>query len=251
MPAASKSSGKTGLITYRQKELFIGPPGIMGFANLLVPDEDAAKRFNQAPEFKVNIHFDSDSQQRLIDLLEGETEALVSGYEREAGKDAKRPDPREFVEDKLKEAHERSKCQDPYMVFKNKADYKDRDGVTHRKTMRAWDSRGNDLDLPGLHLGMGSLIQPVCQLGMWSSPLVKNPTYSFSLQGVRVLKLVAFGGGASVGRMSDDELAAIGDIEVDDLSAFARKDDQEDKPTRPRRSESSNYASDMDDELPF
>ncbi|MFZ3194114.1 MAG: hypothetical protein WA154_13030, partial [Moraxellaceae bacterium] len=174
-----------------------------------------------------------------------------------------KPDCAEWVSDHLKPAHEKSKNQDPFVTFKNKADFQDKQGRTVRKTMKAYDGKGGLLDLPSLKLGMGSVVQVVLTPGLFMNALIKTPTPTLKLQGVRVLKLVQFGagGGGAIEEVSQDDLALLGtDFEVEDLAGFVSKPAGDNlvaglaelgRAATNKRPTNRDFQEDLDDEIPF
>lgn len=251
MPAAKKSN--PGVIAVRSKKLFITPPGPMGFANLIEPDDafDALK-------FNVRQHYAEEASERLISLIDAQVIAPLWDELMEALTEAKKaaprggwvkPDARSWVEDHLKEPSEKSRVQLPTIQWANEAEYKDKDGSLQRKTMKAYDSKGKVLDLASLKLGMGSIIQSVLIPGLYVSPIQNKgqPAPSFKLQGVRVIQLKQFGGGGQgLGELDEADMSLLGeDVEVDDLASYAKAADAPAQRNRPV----SDF--DADDEIPF
>lgn len=256
MPAAKPKSG--GVVAVRASKSFFTPPGPLGWSNLIEPDAafDSLK-------FKANIHLDEKAQEILAGRIGKEMDELFPKFLAEAEKAEKAaprggwviPEADAWVDDHLKEPKENSRIQLPFVSFANDAEYRDKkSGKMVRKTMRAYDVQGQMLDLPSLHLGMGSIVQLVLIAGVFVSPLVKEPTPSFKLQGVRVIKLEQFGGGGgSMGEMDDEDMALIGDTsDFADLSAYAAKP----KPDASKRAKPGRTDDDLDDgfdddEIPF
>jgi hypothetical protein len=247
MAAAKKSS--SGVIAVRSKQLLITAPGTMGFSNLLEPDDafDALK-------FNVQIHYNEDQQARLVAQIGQGIEENWTAFLKEVSDKPEPkggwqiPDAEGWVRDHLKEPSERSRTQQPSIQWANDAEFRNKDGQLQRKTMRAYDASGKLIDLPSLRLGMGSIVQAVLIPGLFISGLVKQPAPSFKLQGVKVLKLVQYGGGGgSLGDVSEEDMALLGDdVEVDDLGSYAKKDDA--PKGKPARAPSD---FDLDDEIPF
>lgn len=249
MAAASKKPS-SGVIAVRSKQLLITSPGTMGFANLIEPDDafDALK-------FNVQIHYNEDQQARLVaqiqeHAIDGNWESFLKEVadKPEPKGGWQKPDAQVWVDDHLKEPSERSRTQQPSIQWANDAEFRNKQGQLVRKTMRAYDAENTILDLPGLRLGMGSTVQAVLIPGLFISGLVKQPQPSFKLQGVRILKLVQYGsGGGSLGNVSEEDMALLGDdVEVDALSAYAKKEEK--APARKPRQDSD---FDMEDEIPF
>jgi hypothetical protein len=248
MPAAKKSA--SGVIAVRSKQLLITSPGTMGFANLIEPDSafDALK-------FNVQVHYNEDQQERLVgQIQEHAIDANWPAFLKEVSDKPEpkggwvKPDAEAWVDDHLKAPSERSRTQQPSIQWANEAEFRNKQQQMQRKTMRAYDKDNNILDLPGLKLGMGSIIQAVLIPGLFISGLVKQPAPSFKLQGVRVLKLVQWGAsGGNMGGVSDEDMALLGeDVEMDELASYARK--EESKPAASQRPVSD---FDLDDEIPF
>lgn len=249
MAAAKKST--SGVTAVRSKQLLITAPGTMGFANLIKPDDafDALK-------FNVQIHYTDDQQARLIEQIqEHAIDANWPSFLKEVGDKPEpkggwqKPSAQTWVDDHLKAPSERSRTQQPSIQWANEAEFRNKDGQLQRKTMRAYGSKNELLDLPSMKLGMGSIVQAVLIPGLFISGLVKQPAPSFKLQGVRVLKLVQFGGsGGSLGDVSEEDMALLGDdVEVDDLGSYGKKA-EDSTPSKAKRPPSD---FDMDDEIPF
>lgn len=224
MPAKPQSGG---VVAVRSKQAFVTPPGPLGFSNLIEPDDafDSLK-------FKANHHYSEDAQEALIKRIDGQLEDLWPDFLKATEKAEKaapkggwvKPDSGVWVEEHLKEPKENSRIQLPYLIFANDAEYRDKKtGEMTRKVMRAYDAAGGMVDLAKMKVGMGSLVQCVLMAGIFVSPLVKQPAFSFKLQGIRVIKLVQFGaGGGGLGQLDEEDMAMIGDdSEVEDLSAYA------------------------------
>lgn len=262
MPAASKPQGG-GVISVYSKDVFVTSPGTLGFANLVEPDDafDSLK-------FKVNLHLDEDNVDRLGDLLDRHVVTPLWPKFLAAMEEARKPAPKkapsgaDWLAEKMKLAGERSKIQLPYLTIANNAEFRDKSGAMKRKTMMATSASGDALDLPRLHLGMGSTVQVLCRPGLFKNALLPAPTISLQLQGVRVLKLVQFGGGGGnrVGALSQEDLDALGgDFVADELSQFAKgtgadtaRSDLDDEDEAPRgRQRQRHFDSDLDDEIPF
>lgn len=255
--APRSSPASSGFIGVTAKSAFVTPPCTLGFSNLVEPD-DAFDSLN----FKANAHFGEDAQEALISRVQEHViEALWPKFLKEAtekGKDAsklKKPAAREWVEDHLKEPREGARIDLPFIIFKNGAEYRDKkSGQMVRKTMRAYDAKGNLLDLPALHLGMGSTVQVVLVPGIFISPLVKSPQPSFKLQGVRVLKLVQFGAGRGIGEVDEEDMDALGgDFDLDDLADYAAAANPRQRRPDNAQPNRGGYtgADDLDEEIPF
>jgi hypothetical protein len=226
MAAKPKASG---VLAVRSKQLFVSPPGTLGFSNLLEPDDafDALK-------FNAQVHYSEAAQERLVALIEKDVvdanwaalmKEIKSAEKAEPKGGWVKPDARSWVEDKMKPPSERSKTQLPSIQWANEAEFRNKEGQLQRKTMRAYSAQGALLDLPSLHLGMGSIVQAVLIPGLFISPLMNRgqPLPSFKLQGLRIINLVQFGaGGGTLGDLDEADMALLGeDLEVSDLGSFA------------------------------
>lgn len=259
---AKPASG--GIVAVRSNSSFLTNPLVTGFSNLVDPDV-----YEGEASFKLNVHATPEQATRLGVLLDKHViDALWEEFLKvaaEKGKDVKKlvkPSGQEWVEDHLKEANERSKNQNPFLVFKNKADYQDaKTGKIVRKSMKAYDGTGTMIDLEALKLGMGSTVQVVLTPGLFMNALIKQPTPSLKLQGVRVLKLQQFGagGGAAIEEVTEEDLALLGsDFQADDLSGFVAKPKDNlvaglaelgKQATKSRAR--SEFEDDLEDEIPF
>ncbi len=212
MAAATKSTS-AGLVAVRSREMFFSAPGVMGFENLLKPD-DAFDKLS----FKVQLHH-NEAQQELLGrqiqkyVIDANKARFLAECE-ESGKAAPKggwvfPEGAEWVANHMKDPTERSRTQLPSISWRNDAEFRDKKtGEMTLKVMRAYDAANTLLDLKALKLGMGSIIQAGLIGGMFVSPLVKQPELSFKLQGVRVLRLVSYGAGQGhLAEVSDEDMA--------------------------------------------
>jgi len=261
MASASQSSGVTAV---RSSKFFITPPGILGFNNLIVP-EDPFKDGKLA--FKLNCHFNAAQAERLMALMDRDViEANQVAFEKAVKDEGKKPpggswqwpSARDWVDDHLKEAKEKDRQKLPHIQFSNEATYRDRNGATKQKIMRAYDAGNELLDLMSLRNGggpfpdmlpLGSVVQIILQGGLYISPLVKQPQPSLKLQGLRVIKLEVYEG-RKIDDVSEEDMELAG-VDADDLSAYAGQTDVT-KALAPRKEDSprNDYA-DLDDEIPF
>lgn len=248
MPTPKQAS--SGVLSARSKQAFLSAPGTMGFSNLTTPDD----AFNKL-SFNVQMHFTDDQALRLIELVEQHSIKAVWPQFLALMEAEKKPEPKggwampsaqAWVEAHMKDPSERSRTQLPSIQFANEAEYKGQDGLMVRKTMHATDLKGNKLDIAKMKLGMGSTIQAVLMGGLFISGLVKQPQVTLKLQGIRVLKLVQYGGGqGAYGELSDEDLSLVGDdFEPEDLSGFAAGDTSQGPATRAAHE-------DLSDSLPF
>lgn len=260
MAAAAKPT--KGLISVRSNDLFISPPGIMGFERLITPDEFRDQSTGAiSKNFQVQVHYNDEQREALAHRIQLQVidrlwdKFLAEAAEKKMAEPRggwQKPDGAVWLDDHLIDPPERSKTQLPFVKWKNAAEYRDKkSGEMKLKEMRAYDAKNNLLSLRDLKLGMGSTIQPVLIGGIYKSPLIKQPDLSFKLQGVRVLKLIQYGGGPKgLHEVSDDDLAGLDKEDLDlDLGAYAKGD--KDPPRTAREEEPSEDAGFDEDELPF
>lgn len=242
-----------------RQEVFITPPGLSGWANVIEPDD-----YQGDLNFKINHHHTPEQVALLIDKIEAKVIApLWDRFLEEVeagGKDPakmKRPDAEAFVEDKLQAPPENARIQLPFMRYKNKAEFRDRKtGEMVRKTIRFYSAKDELLDGPSLKMGMGSVVQLVLVPGIFSNALIK-PQPNFQLAGIRVLKLEQFGGAGSGYEMEaadDEELKTLGDVDMDDLSQYvgSMNSGGKAKAGSTKAVTGDDYGSDdLEDEIPF
>lgn len=236
MPKEAKASG---VIFARSNDLFVLQPGTLGFSAMITPEPGFG---GVGLKFSAQAHYNEAQVERMGDLCQSRIVALWPLFLKELDKtnaklrDLGKPlfkasefkmpeDAREWVEEHLKAANEKSRNQDPFFKFSNDADYKDKDGTIHRKVMRAWSSKGELLDLPKLNPGMGSVVQVVVTPSLFVSTglRIEDPTLSLKLQGLRIISLQSRGGhaGGNIAATQDDELVGVDeDVVADDLSQF-------------------------------
>lgn len=244
---------KASILNVRLTGTFVTPPGTSGFANLVEPDDAFDKL-----QFKLNLHMTEDQAAALgrridtvvVDPLWPKFMAEVAKLGTKAPKGGwEKPSGAAWVDDHLKDPKEGSRMELPFIVFANDAEYRDKKGVTQRKTMRATDGGGHVVDLKTAKMGMGTVCQALLMPSLWASALSKGQAaLSFKLQGVRIIKLVQFGAsGSSIGDIDEEDMGLLeADMEMDDLSQYARP--AEGTSTAPRE---RHVADDMDDEIPF
>lgn len=250
MAQEGKSSGVT---LYRSKKVLVLPPGILGaFAALVTPDE----KFGE-PTLKLNIHYNPDQVHMLETMLQKDCiDALWDKFLEEAppAKKAKlkKPSAEGYLANKLKDPHEKSKVQLPTLELKVKAFFKNKEGELIQRTIKAYDAKNNLLDLAGLKMNQGSVIQPIVYPGLFTNPLMP-PQPSLQLFGVRILKLERWtGGGQDIGTVDDEALETLGDdFEAEDLSGFlSAMTGGSAKETAPKAPQADTLG-DFDDEVPF
>lgn len=223
MATKKKSSS---VIVARAKKTIALPPCTLGFCHLETPDDYDPDK----PQYKMNAHYDPKGIQAFIDMvgakvlseaaLEKLAEEMVAGG---AGKAKKPPvTAQDFVEDKLKEPKDKAKIQLPHIILGNAAFYM-KQGERTQRQISVWDAKNNVLDLKSLKLGMGSIVQPIVYPNLYYSKLNGFAAPSLKLVGVRVLKLVKYGGQQAPSDTDDEAIRDVmGDgFEYDDLSSFA------------------------------
>lgn len=261
----AQQKGPTGVVVSRMKDFFYAPPGVLGYSNLVEPDT----AFDEC-KFKANVHYSPEAIDAFGRWLDKNViDPLWPTFEKEAREAGKwpakglaKPSGADWVEEHLKDPKENWKVQTPYLAFNNDAEFKDRKtGQLVRKTMKAWGADGSLKDLKAMKVGMGSIVKAVLQAGIWISPMQKVPSLSFKLQGVQVLKLESYGaaGNQSANEVSDEDLALMGDVAVDDLAGFGAPsraeapDGAEDGMVRREHTQRGRTVADDydDDEIPF
>jgi hypothetical protein len=138
--------------------------------------------------------------ERLETVLTREMDSLWTQFLKDAEKAGKKadklakPDVGSWIEDHLKPFKEGTRIELPFVTFKNDAEYRDKkSGEMRMKTMKLWDGKGTLLDPEAIKLGMGSTVAPVVAAGIFVSGIIKVPTPTLKLQGLKVLKLVQWG----------------------------------------------------------
>lgn len=253
-PAASKPTEARPL-TARSREVLKGPPGVLGYAHLITPDE----AFGQI-KFKANIHYSEKPLAALLEMVNEAYWALVPDLQAQADEQKKKVKVLSkadlfglFQEEKLKHPNEAAKIQEPYLIFDTNASFKDKNGEEQAITIKAFDPHGAPVDLKALKLGMESIVKPVFQVSVWAGPLSKGTILpKLRLVGLQVLKVKQFagnGGMSSVGEVKDSDLAFLEDnFTPDDLSLFTTKPaDAKGKSKAAAEPEGD----DLDDEIPF
>lgn len=221
----------------RQKGIMFLPAGTLGFSSLITPDTYEGKI-----KFKLNLHLTQSQAEALADKLQNEViNPAFDKLKEESGKDLSKKSAAAWLEEALKEPKEKARIQLPMLGISCNADIKNRDGDITRQSVKAWDAKGTLLDMPSLHMGMGSIISVGVSAALWHGSLAvekdakKKPIKwwalpSLRLVGVRVLKLEQFGAGnTEVGEVSEEDLVGVEEgFEAEDLASFAR---QAEKPT--------------------
>jgi len=226
---------KSAVVTTRPRHTIALPAATVGFSNLVEPDDYDESN----PQFKVNLHLSPEAVKALVGVVDDKvyTEknlGKLAEEAEEAGMASKKkpmPDPipaEDWVGDKLKDPKPESKVQLPYIIIGQKADYK-KDGELVRREMKAWDANNKPLPLKNLRLGMGSVVEAIVSPNLYFNKLQAAPAPSLKLVGIRVLKLVQFGGGSAPADTDDNAIKEVlgEDFEADDLSKFAQSASQD------------------------
>lgn len=214
-----KQSG--GVKLTRSKQVMFTPPGILGYNNLEKPDEKYGK-------LSVDLHLNDAGQAALVAKVEAECVGalwekwLDEHTDEKTRSKAKRPDVAEFIAERMKEPKDGKPFPENFLRFSVAGGGTRKDQTTYTRTMAVWDRNNKLLDLSTLKLGRGSIVQVGVMPGIFANPLIKNPQPSFQLVGVRVLKLVQFGG-SRVEAINEDDISAVlgADFEMEDLSEYA------------------------------
>lgn len=267
--AAQAAPAAGSVLVVRSRDLIKGPPGALGYSNLIVPDE----AFNKS-QFKASVHYSAKLFNNLADqineaywglipeLLDQAVERKVAGDKKKTEADHRKKvtvlskgDLIESLREKLKDANDNSPSEDPFFTFACNSSYHDKKADADVAiTVKGWDPHGAPLDLKAAKVGKGSIVKPMFTVGVWagSSPFSKwvaLPTIRFT--GLQILKLEQWkgsGGQTAVGEVTESDLAALGaDFAVSDLSMFVQKDAPKDKHKEPSAADNV----DMDDEIPF
>lgn len=239
--AAPKSTKKDpSVLVARAKKTFALPPAVLGFSALVNPTS-----YEEGPlTYSGNFHFNGLSLQALTDLIE---EKALGDMLKELEKEAATAEvslagvaptsAKSWLEGKLKEPKPGSKQTDPFLKITTKAEGKTKTGEVYTKKIPAFDAKNQPLDLTKLRLGADSVVQPIVYINLSYRRIdipgqksIKIIAPSLQLAGIRILKLVQWGGsGANAApEMDEAELARIlgDDFDLDeDLSAYAKGSD--------------------------
>lgn len=275
-----------GVLSSRLNDNFLTPPGTLGFSHLVTPDEYTPPGGSLQRNFKLAIHFTDDGFALMKDRLERWVEktawpafikdATKAGRPmwtyavKEKGKPPRMveeawpmPSVEDFLDKITKYPKEGSRNMQSFLQVTKAAEYVAKKGPKAgqvvQRVMAATDLQGHPVDVAKAKLGMGSTIQSMLTVGIYSAPLTDmgKPAISLKLEGVRILKLVKFGGsGPALGDLTEEDRALLGeDSELDtDLSAYTRSADETQGASKGAAKESATgetYAEDLDDEIPF
>lgn len=224
--AAAKKKGNSSVVTVRATKTIALPPGTLGYASIVTPDEYDPEK----PTFKLNYHLTPLAIDALIEDITTKvyTEAALEKLREEGEANgikamADPQDAKAWLSAKLKEPKEKARITLPHIVVSNKATYKDRSGEIKTREIACWDANNKKLNLKRLKLGMGSIIEPVVYPNLFFSKLIGFPQPSLKLVGVRVLKLERFGGGAAPADTDEEAIKEVlgENFVYDDLAAYA------------------------------
>lgn len=281
MPSAKAPAG---IISSRSSGVLVTPPGALGWNHLLEPDTFTTSDGKVVRNFKLNLHhteaqltaWETRLTKAIDDLFEkflGDCHAAkrtkrtfkVKGKVEEA--DWELPSVEDWLSAHLMPAAEDPPegsrvPTDPFYVHSNGAYYRDKKtGEEKIKRMRASDSEGNALDLPSLHMDMGSIIQAITQPSIFSSAGINNGLASISLklQGIRIIHLEQFtGSGQTHGEIDEEDMGLLDDgVKAMDLSGYVKAAKEDRKKDAVREAvnrvspEGEAYGADLDDEIPF
>lgn len=215
MATAPDSNASVKLL--RGKQLMFTPPGVLGYNSLERPDQTYQK-------FQVNIHYTPAALEKLGQVVDEKCiKPLFAKWQEkfDPKQKLKTPNGADFVADKLKEPNNGKPFPAPFIRFQVAAGGKRKDQTEFTREMRAWSASNEILDLPGLKLGRGSIVQAAVMPGIFANALIKQPIPVFQLVGVRVLKLEKWGSG-NIEAFDAEVLDVLGaEFEVEDLSAYA------------------------------
>lgn len=223
--AQAPKAKNSAVVSVRSSATTALPPVILGYSSLVDPDEYDPEK----PVFKLNAHLEPACIEALVKAIAAKCYSSANLEKlKEACDENKLPweDPQDaskWLGAKLKTPKEGFAIQLPYIIIATKAQYKNKQGEIVKKEMSCWDRKNVLLDLRSLKLGRGSVVQPVVRTNVYLSKLIGFPQPKLDLVGVRVVKLVRFGGQQAPEETSDEDIQAIlGDLALDDdLSQYA------------------------------
>jgi hypothetical protein len=221
----------SSVITVRRRDSVALPPATLGFASLTEPDTYDPDK----PMFKLDACYNPAGIDALRTLVQKECvehnldKLRAEMAENSALKTLVGKEPinvSDWLEGKLKAPKDNAKVPLPKMVIACRAVRKGRDGKEYTVAVGCWDAHNSPLDLKALKLGMGSIIQPIVNANLYVSKTVNGgrPSPKLDLVGVRVLKLVRFGGARPPQETDEDAIRDVlgEEFQLDeDLSAFA------------------------------
>jgi hypothetical protein len=240
MAAPKKPSA---IVVERDRKTTALPPMQLGsFHKLFTPDEYEGKK-----KFKSRFHLNPKGmtalkaalQAKCIDQHFDAMKAEVDQWTADAKAAKKTPpvaicetkdgcqSPEEWLEEKLREPHEKDKVQlptiqlhvDAYLPLRKGQDEADRE----LRTIKFWDAKGVLIEDPEKRLAKmtsGTWVQPIVHANLFlSKQLGKNPRPMLQLVGLQVIKLVEYGSSEAPPSAADeDEMRRImgDDYSVDD-----------------------------------
>lgn len=225
----AKPAKNSSVIVQRRRDSVALPPCTLGFSSLAEPDTYEPDK----PMFKLDACYNPAGIEALKAIIQKECIDANLGKLREemeanpglkAFVKAEPQSPEAWLAGKLKEPKENAKVQLPKLVIACKAERKGRDGQPYTVAIGCWDMHNQALDIKALKLGMQSIVQPIVNPNLFFSKLIGFPQPNLSLVGVRIIKLVRFGGARPPQETDEDAIREVlGEAFVvdDDLSAFA------------------------------
>lgn len=206
MPEKAKGGKGKGIVVVRSKKVFVLPTGQLHYAQMTKPDEEYDK-------FSVSVVYTPEELDAVASTIQTRCIDFLLDDFNESAKNPPAPvSAKAWLEERLKETTDGTTR---FVRFDSKASF-EWDGKTIHKTMSAWDAKNNRLDLAALRLGRGSRIQVVLKPALTMGGLgPKVPSPKLELVGVRVIKLIQYGG-ATLDAVDEAEIS-----EADDLSSFA------------------------------
>jgi hypothetical protein len=226
--------GSSAVIVVRSNKTVALPPSLLGFNEFTEPDTYDP----QKPKFKGNFHFTPQALQDLPAIIQtscvdGLLEKLTEEFAEKQPKLTLKAcqDVGEWLEAKIKAAKEDAQTDWqalPFLQVSMPATRKTKDGTIETREVACWDAKNAKLPLAKLRLGRGSVVQAVIRPSLYWSKLIGFPQPTVQLVGVRILKLVRWGGaGAAAPERDDEEIRNVlgADFEADDLSEFLSMDE--------------------------
>lgn len=221
--AAKPQAKNSAVVNVRSKKTIALPPAMLGFSSLVTPDTyDPSK-----PKLKGNFHYKAEAFPLLQATIQKECiDAFLAKLTEDSGFPLKTAmTAEEWLAEKLKEPKDEARIKLPHIVLMCNASFRGRDGELQEVALSAWDRHNNKLDLKKLRISADSIVEPIVKPGLFASKqLMSIPQPTLRLVGIRVLKLVQFGGSSAPAETDEEAIKeALGqDFDMDqDLSAFA------------------------------
>lgn len=216
--------GNSAVVLHRVRATIALAPSTLGYSSLTDPDTYDPDK----PAFKLNAHFSPPAIAQMAEIIAEkcysapELAKLREDMEGNGHKWKDPMDPADWLGQKLKEPKPAFPIQLPYLVIATRASFKGRDGAMVTKDMGCWDAKNTPLDLAACKLGRGSTIQAIVHPNVFFSKVIGVPQPKLDLAGVRVLVLQRFGGQRPPEEVDVDDIKEVlGEIAMDDLSAYA------------------------------